>query len=73
MEKLQVLFFIFISCFRRCPFQRISISFALYKEFCCTFCPLTLTSLDFLVKFGHAQVNEGSLVFIHIKDNFCKY
>ncbi|MFS8022888.1 hypothetical protein Hanom_Chr16g01444811 [Helianthus anomalus] len=43
LEKLQVLSFIFIPYFRRCPFRRILTSFALYREFCCMFCPLTLT------------------------------
>ncbi|MFS8020442.1 hypothetical protein Hanom_Chr16g01415621 [Helianthus anomalus] len=55
-EKLQVLSFILIPLIRRCPFQRILTSFVLYKEFCCTFCPLDLTQLDFLVKSCHPRV-----------------
>ncbi|MFS7986865.1 hypothetical protein Hanom_Chr11g01015281 [Helianthus anomalus] len=42
-EKLHVLSFILTPFYRRCYFQRILTGFALYREFCCMFCPLTLT------------------------------
>ncbi|MFS8018538.1 hypothetical protein Hanom_Chr15g01393221 [Helianthus anomalus] len=50
MEKLQVLSFIYIPLFRRCPFQRILTGFALYREFCCKLRPSNLTQLNFSVK-----------------------
>ncbi|MFS7951236.1 hypothetical protein Hanom_Chr07g00592551 [Helianthus anomalus] len=53
MEKLHVLSFILTPFCRRCPFQRILTGCVLYKEFCCTSCPLALTQLVFLVKYGH--------------------
>ncbi|MFS8015647.1 hypothetical protein Hanom_Chr15g01359161 [Helianthus anomalus] len=55
-EKLHLLSFIFIPFYRRCPFQRILTGFTLYKKFCYTLCPLTLTQLNFLVKSSHVQV-----------------
>ncbi|MFS7934035.1 hypothetical protein Hanom_Chr05g00386771 [Helianthus anomalus] len=55
-EKLHVLSFILTPFCRLCLFQRILTGFALYREFCCTFCPLTLTQLDFFVKSHHVQL-----------------
>ncbi|MFS7975737.1 hypothetical protein Hanom_Chr10g00884241 [Helianthus anomalus] len=68
MEKLHVLSFIFIPFCRRCPFQRMLTGFALYKEFCYTFCPLTLTQLDFCVKYDHVTCMCGYFCHFTLKD-----
>ncbi|KAF5771518.1 hypothetical protein HanXRQr2_Chr13g0565891 [Helianthus annuus] len=52
-SKLQVLSFMFTSNFRRCPFGKKFTSGVLYLSKSCTFCPLSQTQLDFLVKSSH--------------------
>ncbi|MFS7981607.1 hypothetical protein Hanom_Chr10g00952971 [Helianthus anomalus] len=56
MEKLQVLSFIFIVLYKRCPFFQVLTGGVLYREFCCKFCPLSLTQLDVFVKSDYPRV-----------------
>ncbi|KAJ0521866.1 hypothetical protein HanIR_Chr10g0475941 [Helianthus annuus] len=53
LTEFQGLSFIFIPIFRRCPLCLKLTSFVLYVFISYTFCPLGLTQLVFLVKFGH--------------------
>ncbi|MFS7890038.1 hypothetical protein Hanom_Chr00s000006g01614061 [Helianthus anomalus] len=55
MSKLQVLFFMFTSNFTRCPLVQNLTGGVLYLSKSYTFCPLTQTQLDFLVKSSHVQ------------------
>ncbi|MFS7905345.1 hypothetical protein Hanom_Chr01g00046571 [Helianthus anomalus] len=55
MSKLQVLFFMFVPNCRRCPLTLNLTSFILNVSKSCTICPLSLTQLIFLVKYGHVQ------------------
>ncbi|MFS7967607.1 hypothetical protein Hanom_Chr09g00787681 [Helianthus anomalus] len=55
MSKLQVLSFMFVPNFRRCPLPLKLMTFVLNVRKSCTLCPLSQTQLDFLVKFGHVQ------------------
>ncbi|MFS8012594.1 hypothetical protein Hanom_Chr14g01322711 [Helianthus anomalus] len=52
-SKLQVVSFMFVPDFRRCPLPLKLMSFVLYVSKSSTLCPLGQTQLDFLVKFGH--------------------
>ncbi|MFS7926132.1 hypothetical protein Hanom_Chr04g00293391 [Helianthus anomalus] len=51
--KLQVLSFVFTPNYKRCPLAQKLISFVLYVSKSCTVCPLSLTQLDFLIKYDH--------------------
>ncbi|MFS7922039.1 hypothetical protein Hanom_Chr03g00243921 [Helianthus anomalus] len=50
LSKLQVLSFMFVSNFRRCPLPLKLMSFVLNVVKCYKLCPLTLTQLIFFVK-----------------------
>ncbi|MFS7967486.1 hypothetical protein Hanom_Chr09g00786301 [Helianthus anomalus] len=52
-SKLQVLSFIFVSNFRRCPLPLKLMSFVLSVSKSCTLCPLRQTELIFFVKSDH--------------------
>ncbi|MFS7945947.1 hypothetical protein Hanom_Chr06g00530211 [Helianthus anomalus] len=53
LSKLQVLSFMFTPNCRRCPLAQKLTSSVLNVPKSCTLCPLALTQLDFLVKYGH--------------------
>ncbi|KAF5823049.1 hypothetical protein HanXRQr2_Chr01g0034021 [Helianthus annuus] len=55
MSKLQVLSFMFVSNFRRCPLPLKLMSFVLNVSKSCTLCPLGQTQLIFFVKSDHVQ------------------
>ncbi|MFS7930797.1 hypothetical protein Hanom_Chr04g00348501 [Helianthus anomalus] len=52
-SKLQVLSFMFVSNFRRCPLSLKLTSFVLNVSKSYTLCPLGQTQLDFFVIVGH--------------------
>ncbi|MFS8001529.1 hypothetical protein Hanom_Chr13g01191431 [Helianthus anomalus] len=52
-SKLQVLSFMFVQNFRRCPLPLKLMSFVLNVSKSCTLCPLGQTQLLFFVKIGH--------------------
>ncbi|MFS8021951.1 hypothetical protein Hanom_Chr16g01433541 [Helianthus anomalus] len=54
-SKLQVLSFMFVSNFSRCPLLLKLTSFVLNVSKSYMLCPLGQTQLDFLVKFDHVQ------------------
>ncbi|MFS7981927.1 hypothetical protein Hanom_Chr10g00956791 [Helianthus anomalus] len=60
-SKLQVLSFIFVSNFRRCPLPLKLMSFVLNVFKCYTVCSLALTQLDFSVKSGHMSCTSGQI------------
>ncbi|MFS7900782.1 hypothetical protein Hanom_Chr00s138157g01818041 [Helianthus anomalus] len=53
--KLQVLSFMFVSNCKRYPLPLNLTSFVLNVSKSCTLCPLRLTQLIILVKYGHVQ------------------
>ncbi|MFS8006827.1 hypothetical protein Hanom_Chr14g01253691 [Helianthus anomalus] len=54
-SKLQVLFFMFVSNFRRCPLPLKLMCFVFNVSKSCTLCPLGQTQLIFCVKTDHVQ------------------
>ncbi|MFS8010016.1 hypothetical protein Hanom_Chr14g01292021 [Helianthus anomalus] len=54
-SKLQVLFFMFTSNFRRCPLGQNLRGSVLYVSKSCTFCSLGQTQLEFSVKICYVQ------------------
>ncbi|KAM0023013.1 hypothetical protein Hdeb2414_s0023g00634911 [Helianthus debilis subsp. tardiflorus] len=56
MSKLQVLSFMFLPNFRRCPLLLKLMSFVLNVLKSCTLCPLRQTQLIFFVKSDHPRV-----------------
>ncbi|MFS7924915.1 hypothetical protein Hanom_Chr03g00278171 [Helianthus anomalus] len=63
-SKLQVLFFIFTSNFKRCPLGKKFTGGVLYVSKSCKFCPLNQTRLDFLVKSDHPRVILSFYLYI---------
>ncbi|MFS7949981.1 hypothetical protein Hanom_Chr06g00578001 [Helianthus anomalus] len=64
MSKLQVLSFMFVSNFRRCPLPLKLMSFVLNVSKSRTLCPLGQTQLSFFVKSGHIDPLKGKFVFL---------
>ncbi|MFS7960964.1 hypothetical protein Hanom_Chr08g00709241 [Helianthus anomalus] len=59
MSKLQVLSFMFVPNFRRCPLPLNFMSFVLNVSKSCTLCPLRQTQLSFLLKLITCKAHEG--------------
>ncbi|MFS7997242.1 hypothetical protein Hanom_Chr12g01139391 [Helianthus anomalus] len=64
MSKLQVLSFMFVSNFRRCPLSLKLMSFVLNVSKSCTLCPLGQTQLIFPVKCSHVQGTWGKIIIL---------
>ncbi|MFS8026536.1 hypothetical protein Hanom_Chr16g01487881 [Helianthus anomalus] len=63
-SKLQVLSFMFVTNFRRCPLPLKLMSIVLNVSKSCTLCPLGQTQLIFFVKTGHQRVFFSFYLYI---------
>ncbi|MFS7952206.1 hypothetical protein Hanom_Chr07g00604261 [Helianthus anomalus] len=71
MSKLQVLSFMFISKFKRCPFLLKLTSFVLYVSKPCMLRPLILTKFNFSVKSDYLRVFWSFYLRPLILTKFC--
>ncbi|MFS7999809.1 hypothetical protein Hanom_Chr12g01170901 [Helianthus anomalus] len=59
LSKLQVLSFMFVPNFRRCPLPLKLMSFVLNVSKSCTLCPLRQTQLEFSIKLCLVHCTQG--------------